>query len=212
MSTKLKPQFFPERLAALEAFEELFEDADDNRVDADPFRLCPLSQRGSGFCAEMEELRPGKRHACLAGLLNLHLFPINLAQGEENNPRQIAFHARLLRDCFSQIDRKPERRRHIGLSLAGLSPAVSCAFLIAVRFFFFTATNGPPAFIRVSLSLQKDNAFCPPPSLKVLRMLLTRATSSIMTRRNCHARRSNQVSFHHFTRWPICLPRAIMAY
>ena len=101
MSTKLKPQFFPERLAALEAFEELFEDADDNRVDADPFRLCPLSQRGSGFCAEMEELRPGKRHACLAGLLNLHFFPINLAQSEENNPGQIAFHARLLRDCFS---------------------------------------------------------------------------------------------------------------
>ena len=109
MSAKFKPQFFAERLAALEALEEVFQNAHDNRVDADPFRLCPLSQRGSGFCAEMEELRPGKLQTCLAGLLNLHFFPINLAQGEENNPRQIAFHARLLRDCFSQINRKPER-------------------------------------------------------------------------------------------------------
>ena len=42
MSAKLKPQFFPKRLAALEALEELFEDADDNRVDTDPLGFCPF--------------------------------------------------------------------------------------------------------------------------------------------------------------------------
>ncbi len=42
MSTKLKPQFFLERLALLEAREELFEDTHNNRVDADPFGLCPF--------------------------------------------------------------------------------------------------------------------------------------------------------------------------
>jgi len=42
MSTKLKPQFFLERLALLEALEELFEDAHNNCVDADPFGLCPF--------------------------------------------------------------------------------------------------------------------------------------------------------------------------
>jgi hypothetical protein len=41
MSAKLKPQFFPERFALLEALEELFEDADDNRVDTDPLGFCP---------------------------------------------------------------------------------------------------------------------------------------------------------------------------
>ena len=109
MSAKLKPQFFAERLAALEALEELFEDAHNNRVDADAFGFCPFFQRGPGLRADMKELRLGKLQTRLAGLLNLHFFPINLAQGEENNPRQIAFHARLLRDCFSQINRKPER-------------------------------------------------------------------------------------------------------
>ena len=42
MSTKLKPQFFLERLALLEAREELFEDTHNNRIDADPFGLCPF--------------------------------------------------------------------------------------------------------------------------------------------------------------------------
>jgi hypothetical protein len=42
MSAKLKPQFFPERLALLEALEKLFEDADDNRVDTDPLGFCPF--------------------------------------------------------------------------------------------------------------------------------------------------------------------------
>jgi len=40
--TNLQPQFFPERLALLETFEELFENADHNRVDADAFRFSPL--------------------------------------------------------------------------------------------------------------------------------------------------------------------------
>ena len=42
MGAKLKLQLFPERLALLEALEELFEDAHDNRVNADTFRFGPL--------------------------------------------------------------------------------------------------------------------------------------------------------------------------
>ena len=43
MRPNLQPQFFAERLALLEALEELFEDADDNCVDADALRFGPLS-------------------------------------------------------------------------------------------------------------------------------------------------------------------------
>jgi hypothetical protein len=57
----------------------------------------------------MKELRIRKPQTRLASLLNLHFFSINLTQGEKHNPRQIALHARLLRDCFPQINRKPER-------------------------------------------------------------------------------------------------------
>jgi hypothetical protein len=57
----------------------------------------------------MKELWVGKLQTRLARLLYLHLFSINLTQGEEHNPRKIALHARFLRDCFPQINRKPER-------------------------------------------------------------------------------------------------------
>jgi hypothetical protein len=40
--TNLQPQFFPQRLALLEALEELFEDADDDCVDADAFGFGPF--------------------------------------------------------------------------------------------------------------------------------------------------------------------------
>jgi len=42
MRTKLKPQFFLERLALLVALEELFEDTHNNCVDAYAFGLCPF--------------------------------------------------------------------------------------------------------------------------------------------------------------------------
>ena len=62
MRTNLQPQFFPERLAFLEALKELFENAHCNRIDADAFRFGPLFKLESGFCANVEELRIGKLH------------------------------------------------------------------------------------------------------------------------------------------------------
>jgi hypothetical protein len=117
MSSKLELQFFPERLALLEAFEELFEDADDNRVYADAFRFGPLLERGPGLCADMKKLRIGKLQTRFASLVDLQLFPINLTQGEKYNPGQVALHARLLRDCFSEINWQPERHSGLGCSL-----------------------------------------------------------------------------------------------
>jgi len=65
----------------------------------------------------MKELWVGKLQTRLARLLNLHFFPINVTQGEEHNPRQIALHARLLRDRISQINRKPKRHSWLVVSL-----------------------------------------------------------------------------------------------
>src|ERR1017187_7329789 len=62
MRTNLQPQFFPERLAFLEALKELFENAHCNRIDDDAFRFGPLFKLESGFCANVEELRIGKLH------------------------------------------------------------------------------------------------------------------------------------------------------
>jgi hypothetical protein len=86
MRTKLKPQFFLERLALLVALEELFEDTHNNRVNADPFGFGPLFELEPGLCADVKELRIGKFHARLARLLYLHLFSINLTESEKNNP------------------------------------------------------------------------------------------------------------------------------
>ena len=59
MGAKLKLQLFPERLALLEALEELFEDADHNRVDADASGFGPLLELEPSLCADVEELRFG---------------------------------------------------------------------------------------------------------------------------------------------------------
>ena len=72
--TNLQPQFFPQRLALLEALEELFEDADDDGVDADAFGFGPFLELDAGFCADVEELRVGEIHAGLAGLHEYRLF------------------------------------------------------------------------------------------------------------------------------------------
>ena len=68
MRANLQPQFFPECLALLEALEELFEDADHNRIDADAFVFGPLFELESSFSSDVEKLRIGKLHAGLAGL------------------------------------------------------------------------------------------------------------------------------------------------
>ena len=86
MSTKLKPQFFLKRLALLEALEEFFQHADHNRVDADAFGFGPLFELEPGLYADVEELWVGKLQTCLARLLYLHLFSVNLTESEKNNP------------------------------------------------------------------------------------------------------------------------------
>ena len=79
MCANLQAQFFSQRLALLEALEELFEDADHNRVDADAFGFGPLFELEPGFGADVEELRVGKFHASLAGLHDVYFFALNMA-------------------------------------------------------------------------------------------------------------------------------------
>jgi len=57
MHPNLQPEFFPERLAALEAIEELVEEADHNCIDADAYRFGPLFELVAGLCADVEKLR-----------------------------------------------------------------------------------------------------------------------------------------------------------
>ena len=107
--TNLQPQFFPERLALLEALEELFEDADHDRIDADAFGFGPFLELEPGFCADVEELRIGKLHAGLAGLHDVYLFALNVAQSKKDDPGQIALYARLFGDCFAQVNGEAQR-------------------------------------------------------------------------------------------------------
>ncbi len=83
MGTNLPSQLFPERLAFLEALEELFEDADHNRIHADAFGFGPFLELIAGFGADLEELRIGKHHAGLAGLHDFYLFAFNVAQSKK---------------------------------------------------------------------------------------------------------------------------------
>ena len=107
--TNLQPQFFSQRLALLEALEELSEHADHNRVDADAFGFGPLFELEPGFSADVEELRIGKLHAGLAGLHDVNFFTLNVAQSKKDDPGQIALYARLFGDCFAQVNREAQR-------------------------------------------------------------------------------------------------------
>ena len=109
MCPNLQPQLFAERLAFLEALEELFEDADYNRVDADAFGFGPLFELEPGFGADVEELRIGKLHAGLAGLHDVNFFAFNVAQSKKDDPGQIALYARLFGDCFAQVNGEAQR-------------------------------------------------------------------------------------------------------
>ena len=109
MRTNLQPQFFAERLAFLEALEELFEDANHNRVDADTFGFGPFLELEPGFGADVEELRVGKLHAGLAGLHDVYFFTFNVAQSKKDDPGQIALYARLFGDCFAQVNGEAQR-------------------------------------------------------------------------------------------------------
>lgn len=79
MRAKLQSQFLSQRLALLEASEELVEEADDDGVDADAFGFGPVFELGTGFGADVEELRVGEVHASLASLLNIDLILIHVA-------------------------------------------------------------------------------------------------------------------------------------
>jgi hypothetical protein len=52
----------------------------------------------------VEELRVGKLHASLAGLHDLHLFAVNVVQSKKDDSGKIALYARLLGDCFAQVN------------------------------------------------------------------------------------------------------------
>jgi len=109
MRTNLQSQFFSERLAFLEALEELFEDADHNRIHANAFGFGPLFELQSSFSADVEELRVGKLHAGLAGLHDFYFFAFNVAQSKKDDPGQIALYARLFCDCFAQVNGEAQR-------------------------------------------------------------------------------------------------------
>jgi len=109
VSTNLQPQFFPERLAFLEALEELIENADHNGVDTNALGFGPILELEPGFGADMEELRVGEFHAGLAGLHDFYFFALNMAQSKKDDPGQIALYARLFCDCFAQINGEAQR-------------------------------------------------------------------------------------------------------
>ena len=77
--TQLQPQFLSQSLTLLEAREELVEEADDDCVDADAFGFGPVFELGTGFGADVEELRVGEIYVGLAGLLNIDLVLIHVA-------------------------------------------------------------------------------------------------------------------------------------
>jgi len=79
VGAKLKPQFFSQRLALLEAREELVEEADDDCVDTDAFGFGPVFELGTGFGSDVEELGISQVHTGFAGLLNIHFILVHVA-------------------------------------------------------------------------------------------------------------------------------------
>ena len=57
----------------------------------------------------MDELRVGEIHAGLAGLLNIDLFLVYMAQSKKDDPGQIALNSRLFGDGFAEIKGKAQR-------------------------------------------------------------------------------------------------------
>ena len=109
MRTKLQPQFLTQRLAFLEAREELIEKADDDGVDADAFGFGPVFELGAGLSTDVKELRVGEIHAGLAGLLNIYFILVHVTQRKKDDPGQIALYAGFFSDGFAEIERKAQR-------------------------------------------------------------------------------------------------------
>jgi hypothetical protein len=57
----------------------------------------------------VEELRIGKLHAGLAGLLNINLVMVNVAQSVKDDPGQITLYTGLFGDSLTEIERKTQR-------------------------------------------------------------------------------------------------------
>jgi hypothetical protein len=108
MQAKFLPQPLAQRLAFLEACEELIEEADDNGVDADAFGFGPFLQLDSGRNADVEELRIGQFHASLASLMNINRVMVHVAQSVKDDPGQIALYAGFFGNGFAEIERKAQ--------------------------------------------------------------------------------------------------------
>ena len=109
MQAKFLPQFLSQCTTLLEALEKLVQHADNDGIDADAFGFSPFLQLGAGFCADVEELRIGQFHAGLAGLLNINLVMVNVAQSVKDDPGQITLYAGLFGDGLTEIERKAQR-------------------------------------------------------------------------------------------------------
>ena len=100
MRSDLQSQFLPERLALLEALEELFEDAYHYSIDVDAFG--PLFELEPGLCAYLKKLRVCMMSTFLA---------LNVAQSVKDALSQIALYARLFGDHSDRITPvKPARK------------------------------------------------------------------------------------------------------
>jgi hypothetical protein len=56
----------------------------------------------------MQQLRRTKRKPRFTGLLDFHIFTVNVAQSEKDDPCKIALDASLFGDCFSQFEGESE--------------------------------------------------------------------------------------------------------
>ena len=79
MRSEFQPQFFSQRLALLEAREELVEQADNDGIDTDAFGFRPVFELGACLRTDVEELGISQVHTGFAGLLNVHFILIHMA-------------------------------------------------------------------------------------------------------------------------------------
>jgi hypothetical protein len=106
----LKPKLFPEGLAPLEVFEEMIQNADHDCIDAHALLLSRLLESEACFRPHMEHLGVRERKAGLPGLQDHDVVHLYMFQSKEDDPGKVAFDARLLGYCFSQVDGKTERQ------------------------------------------------------------------------------------------------------
>jgi hypothetical protein len=118
MCSYLKPKLFPEGLAPLEVLEEMFQNADDNCVDADAFLFSPLLESEACFCANVKHLGICQRKAGLPGLHDLHIVLIDMRQSKKDDPGKITFDTRFFSYRFPQVDGEAESHARPFVDLA----------------------------------------------------------------------------------------------